>query len=247
MTTRLPSDQDSDRDSDEQLLARTARGDAQAFALLFRRLHGRVYRFALHMTGIGAVADDVTQDVFMAVMRDAARYQGGRSGVVAWLCGIARNCARQRFDRDRRFQSLDPGDTLDEDDLGGEGAVQTDPLGDLTRAEGIQRVRKAVLSLPVRYREVVVLCDLQELTYAEAAEALSCAVGTVRSRLHRGRLLLAAKLSSREPSTETEGASSKLTESAKPDGSAKPEPTATPEPTTATERSVKLTRSRSCA
>jgi RNA polymerase sigma-70 factor (ECF subfamily) len=238
MTTRPPGDQHFDLDSDEQLLARTAQGDAQAFALLFRRLHGQVYRFALHMTGMSAVADDVTQDVFMVVMRDAARYQTGRSGVVAWLCGIARNCARQRFDRDRRFQPLDPADTLDprknEADVVGDCVLPTDPLGDLTRAEGIERVRKAVLSLPVRYREVVVLCDLQELTYAEAAEALACAVGTVRSRLHRGRLLLADKLSSPDPSTETLG------ESAKPSGSAKPE-------RSAKLASVKLDRPRSCA
>ena len=59
-------------------------------------------------------------------------------------------------------------------------------------------MRRAVLTLPLRYREVVVLCDLQELSYAEAADALACAVGTVRSRLHRGRQLLAAKLSARE-------------------------------------------------
>jgi RNA polymerase sigma-70 factor, ECF subfamily len=187
MTTRPPRD----LDSDDQLLARTAGGDAQAFAQLFNRRHGQVYRFALHMTGIPAVAEDVTQDVFMVAMRSAAQYRAGRSGVAAWLCGIARNCARQRFDRDRCFQPLDEDDDAGRQDIAGQG----DPLGDLTRAEGIERVRKAVLSLPVRYREVVVLCDLQELSYAEAADALACAVGTVRSRLHRGRQLLADKLS----------------------------------------------------
>jgi RNA polymerase sigma-70 factor (ECF subfamily) len=207
MTTRPPSD----LESDEQLLARTAEGDAQAFSLLFRRRHGQIYRFALHMTGVAALADDVTQDAFMVLMRDATRYQPGRSGVAAWLCGIARNCARQRLNRDRPFQPLE-----DEDDsVGGEVALQTDPLGDLTRAEGIVRVRKAVLSLPVRYREVVVLCDLQELSYAEAADALACAVGTVRSRLHRARLLLAAKLSATDPSP------GKLGEPAEPEESAR--------------------------
>lgn len=195
MTTPPPND----LDSDEQLLARAAGGDAQAFAALFRRRQAEVYRFALHMTGSAPAADDVTQDVFMAVMRDAARYQPGRSGVVAWLCGIARNCARQRLDRDRAFLPLDPADH-DEAEEGGNTPAQTDPLGELTRAEGIERVRKAVLSLPVRYREAVVLCDLQELSYAEAADALACAVGTVRSRLHRARSLLADKLSANDPS-----------------------------------------------
>ena len=123
-------------------------------------------------------------------MRSAGRFEPGRSVVAAWLCGIARNCARQRLDRDRVSAARGRGRA------GGGGAGRApDPLGDLTRAEGIERVRRAVLRLPVRYREVVVLCDLQELSYAEAADALACAVGTVRSRLHRGRHLLAEKLS----------------------------------------------------
>jgi RNA polymerase sigma-70 factor (ECF subfamily) len=193
----------SDRDADDDLIARVAQGDPQAFALLFRRRQGEVYRFALHMTGAPAAADDVTQDAFMVVMRTAARYEPGRSGVTAWLCGIARNCARQRLGRERPFQPLED---VDEDAIEETGRA-ADPLIDLTRAEGIAQVRRAVLSLPVRYREVVVLCDLQELSYAEAAEALACAVGTVRSRLHRGRLLLATKLSVRaaDASTETSG------------------------------------------
>ena len=189
----------TDLDSDERLLAKTADGDPQAFAQLFSRRHGEVYRFALHMTGVPAIADDVTQDVFMVVMRSAARYQPGRSGVTAWLCGIARNCARQRFDRDRCLHPLEDEAEAGRDEV----AVQADPLTDLTRAEGIERVRKAVASLPIRYREVIVLCDLQELSYVEAADALECAVGTVRSRLHRGRQLLAGKLSAADVSART--------------------------------------------
>ena len=76
--------------------------------------------------------------------------------------------------------------------------VDADALGDLTRAESIEALREAVLTLPVRYREAVVLCDLQEMSYADAASALGCAVGTVRSRLHRGRALLAVKLTASE-------------------------------------------------
>jgi RNA polymerase sigma-70 factor (ECF subfamily) len=68
------------------------------------------------------------------------------------------------------------------------------PLDDLVQAETIELVRKAVLSLPAKYREVVVLCELQDVSYGEAAEVLGCAIGTVRSRLHRARALLLAKL-----------------------------------------------------
>jgi RNA polymerase sigma-70 factor (ECF subfamily) len=66
---------------------------------------------------------------------------------------------------------------------------------DFSRTDTIASVRKAVLSLPERYREVVVLCDLQEMSYEEAATIVGCAVGTVRSRLHRARTFLAVKLS----------------------------------------------------
>ena len=178
---------------DEDLLRRTADGEAAAFAELFRRQRQVIYRFALHMTGRPAAADDVVQEVFLRVMLDAARYQSGRSGVAAWLCGIARNCARQWLDRDRPFQPLE----IEMAEATG-SSVLSDPLGDLTRAEGIARLRKAVLSLPVHYREAVVLCDLEELSYADAADAIGCAIGTVRSRLSRGRVLLAAKLVGRQ-------------------------------------------------
>jgi len=216
----------SDRDADDDLIGRVAQGDAQAFALLFRRRQADVYRFALHMTGMPAAADDVTQDAFMVVMRTAARYEPGRSGVTAWLCGIARNCARQRLGRERAFQPLDEVD----DEVIEEAA---DPLIDLTRAEGIAQVRRAVLSLPLRYREAVVLCDLQELSYAEAADALACAVGTVRSRLHRGRQLLASKLSA-WPAGESSDASGQ-----RPEGA--------PQRATTPVGPVKLGRSRSLA
>ena len=73
-----------------------------------------------------------------------------------------------------------------------------DPLGDLTRAERIDILKRAITSLPLRYREVIVLCDLQEVSYADAAAVLGCAIGTVRSRLHRGRALLAAKVAAAE-------------------------------------------------
>jgi RNA polymerase sigma-70 factor (ECF subfamily) len=184
----------SDELPDDQLLRQIAAGSPQAFVELFRRRQGQVYRFALHMTASPATSDDVTQEVFLAVMRDAGRYEASRATVMAWLYGITRNYVRRRADRDRMLQPLDPA--IETPDIWNRSSP-SDPLGELTRAEQIATLRRAVLSLPVRYREAVVLCDLQELSYVEAAQALNCAVGTVRSRLHRGRSLLAAKLRER--------------------------------------------------
>jgi RNA polymerase sigma-70 factor, ECF subfamily len=189
----MRDDTSVDPAADDELVARVAEGDGEAFGTLFRRRQGLVYRFALHMTGSECAAEDVTQEVFLAVMHGANRYEPGRSGVTAWLCGIARNHARRRLARERSLVPLEEGDD-------GEGewpAACLDPLEDLTRAEGIAALRKAILTLPLRYREAVVLCDLQELSYAAAADALGCAVGTVRSRLHRGRALLASKMTAR--------------------------------------------------
>lgn len=177
-------------ESDDLLLARVGAGAADALATLFRRRQADVYRFALHMSGSAALAEDATQDVFLIVMREAARYQPGRSTVAAWLCGIARNCVRQRLERDGKWESLDDAGDGEET----QPAAYPDPVGDLARGERVEMLRRAVIALPVRYREVVVLCDLEELSYAEAADALACAIGTVRSRLHRARTMLAARL-----------------------------------------------------
>jgi RNA polymerase sigma-70 factor (ECF subfamily) len=176
-------------------MASIALGDAQAFAELFRRHRAQVYRFVLHMSASPSMADDVTQDVFVQLMLDAARFDAERGSVGPWLFGFARNMLRRRFEREPAFQPLVDEETgRDIEPI----ATAEDTLGDLTRAERIEILRRAILTLPLRYREPVVLCDLHEVSYVDAAAAIGCAVGTVRSRLHRGRALLAAKMSALE-------------------------------------------------
>jgi RNA polymerase sigma-70 factor (ECF subfamily) len=168
-------------DSDEALIAAVAAGDREAFGLLYRRRRPDVYRFALHMTGRPATAEDIAQDVFLAVIREARRFQAGRSGVVPWLLGIARNHARRRL-TERRYEPLPAARD--------EPQVVSDPAESLDRRRRVDALRRALGCLPIAYREAVVLCDLQELTYEDAAAAAGCAIGTVRTRLHRGRALL---------------------------------------------------------
>lgn len=184
----------SEHPADEELIARIAGGDREAFAALYRRRRSDVYRFALLVCGAEAVADDVTQDVFMAVIHHAGRYQAGRSGVVPWLFGITRNHVRRSQHRQRMAVSLPEAESTEPRKL----AIDSDPLAGLARREHVAALRRAVLELPVKYREAIVLCDLHELSYADAASALGCAIGTVRSRLHRGRALLATRLRATE-------------------------------------------------
>jgi RNA polymerase sigma-70 factor (ECF subfamily) len=174
---------------DEALIVRIAGGDRDAFALLYRQCRSDVYRFAVHMCNSPAVAEDVVQDVFVAVITDASRYRPGQSGVLPWLLGIARNHVR-RFRSQRAILPLP-----DEETRAGQAlAVERDPLIELTRQRHDTALRYALQALPPRYREAIVLCDLQELSYDAAAKALGCAIGTVRSRLHRGRARLARSL-----------------------------------------------------
>jgi RNA polymerase sigma-70 factor (ECF subfamily) len=170
---------------DPDLLHRAIRGQEDAFTMLYRRRQGGVYRFALQMTGSVAAAEDVTQETFIALLKLGERFDSERGTVASFLYGIARNVVMRRLERDSRNAWSDDGNDV---------AADGDVLEDLTRRETIEQVRRAVLSLPPVYREVVVLCDLQDTSYEDAATALECAVGTIRSRLNRGRGMLARKL-----------------------------------------------------
>lgn len=197
--------------SDDELLRLSLAGDENAFVTLYRRRQGGIYRFALQMSGSQAIAEDVTQEVFMVLMGDARNYDSAKGSLSAYLYGIARNHVLRALSRDRSFVSIGEGYEEDGEPTHEQLVAQDDPLGDLTRSEVIESVRQAVTALPPHYREVVVLCDLHEMSYAEAAQILNCAVGTIRSRLHRARSLLIEKLRSmNEP-----GASSSIVNSAR--------------------------------
>jgi len=172
--------------TDSELVRTMLGGDRDAFAELYRRRQRDVYRFALHMTGVPDLAEDVTQEVFMVLMRKGNEYDELKGSVNAFLLGVARNYALRRLRQERHFVTIEDAASIASFDAGASEK--------LTRTEAILAMHKAVLSLPEHYREAVVLCDLQELTYAEAAAVLDCAIGTLRSRLHRARTMLSEKL-----------------------------------------------------
>jgi RNA polymerase sigma-70 factor (ECF subfamily) len=178
--------------SDVDLLRLMTAGDEDAFAELYRRRQGGLYRFALQMSGSPAIAEDVTQETFIVLIRSAERYDPERGSLAAYLYGIARNHVLRRLEQDRVFVPL--ADSTDEGVTPPAMIAEGDPLGDLTRGEMIQSLRDSILALPAHYREVVVLCELHEMSYIEAANIVGCAVGTVRSRLHRARALLVERL-----------------------------------------------------
>lgn len=174
---------------DAELLKAIQSGDESAFAALYRSRQSGIFRFALQMCGSQSLAEDVTQEVFLVLIRETHAFDPARGSLSGFLYGIARNQLLRKLQRERFYAPLEP--EIEEGHSLADGAG---PLETLSRSETIESVRKAVLSLPERYREAVVLCDLEEMSYVETAEVLGCAIGTVRSRLHRGRAMLLEKL-----------------------------------------------------
>ncbi len=168
---------------DARLLADIAAGAEQAFVELYRRRHKDVYRFAFAMAKSRSFAQDVTQEVFLNVLENASRFDGAKGSARAWLFGCARYVTIDRLRLERRWTDDMPADvaTHDSDER-------------LAADQRVERLHAAIARLPVEFRETLVLCELHELTYAETARVLDCPVGTVRSRLHRARALLAAML-----------------------------------------------------
>ena len=183
----------AEQERDGVLLRRAAKGDEDAFAFLYRRHQAALYRFALRMTGSAWAAEEIVQDIFMTLMRDPNKYDPERGTLGAFLYGVGRNRVMKYLERLPREVSLEEKN----EDGSGPGIVLQDPLTPGIWAEQRERreqVRAAVLELPAEFREAVVLCELEEMSYEEAAQMAGCPIGTIRSRLHRGRALLLAKL-----------------------------------------------------
>jgi len=167
--------------SDEELYRLMRKGSQEAFARLYERREPALYRFALHMSGSPAVAEEVSHEVFVQLMGPSTRFDETKGSLESFLYGIARNLVRV-------VRRLGPvAEPVDR-------PVHHDILGDLIGDETTAILHRTVRELPERYRDVVVLCDLEERSYEDVARIMRCPIGTVRSRLHRARALLAAKL-----------------------------------------------------
>jgi RNA polymerase sigma-70 factor, ECF subfamily len=172
---------------DEATLLRRARdGDEGAFAELYARHHGPIYRYAARMCGPDA-ADDVLQETFVVILERAQGFDPARGTFGAYLFGVARHMVLKQLGPKYQVPQV----------VGTDAAPPLRPqdaLDALTARERMAAVRVAIASLPPVYREVVVLCDLEELEYPQAAQIVGCPIGTIRSRLHRARALLVSKL-----------------------------------------------------
>lgn len=176
-------------DSDSQLLARCRAGDESAWQVLVARHTRRVYGVVYRFTGRVDEAEDLTQEVFLKVFQNLERYRIEEGAFGAWLSTVARHQAIDRYRRRReeRFRE-------DESTLESLPSREQSPLAALERDERVRLVQSGLKALPRDLRAVLVLCDLQGVPYEQAAQMLEVPLGTVKSRLNRGRLELAKRL-----------------------------------------------------
>jgi len=144
------------------------------FQAAFDQHKDAVYRFAWRMCASPAAAEDITQNVFVGLLRHPDRFDPTRGTLRAFLLGIARNIALKHWRAEHRFEPLD------------DEAMVAEPV-DLDRGEVGDIVGRAVRALPPLQREVVILVEYEGLTLAEVARTVDADVGTVKSRLHRAR------------------------------------------------------------
>lgn len=177
---------------DVEQMARLAAGDTSALHELYAT-HGRaLLRFSTAMCRSRQAAEDLVHDTFVALLHGRTLFDPSQGTVFAYLCGVLRHRISRHFRQQKRWVALDPrGESLDE-------SQEPANVDEIARSELSAAFRRAMLELPLQHREVIALCDLEELPYATVAGILDCPIGTVRSRLHRARALLTLRLASLE-------------------------------------------------
>jgi len=179
---------------DEEIMTRLAAGDPAALRELYER-HGRaLLRFSAAMCRSRQSAEDLVHDTFVALLRGPSLFDPAQGSVFGYLCGVLRHRISRHYRQQKRWVALDSSDeapvTLDRESPG--------PADEIARSQVTAAFRRALLELPLQHREIIALCDLEELPYQTVAGILDCPIGTVRSRLHRARALLTLRLASLE-------------------------------------------------
>ncbi|MEO1087268.1 MAG: sigma-70 family RNA polymerase sigma factor [Acidobacteriota bacterium] len=166
------------------LAARHAYGDESAFEEIYQRYAGLVYNLCFRMAGRGEEAEDLTQEVFMRIHRHLARFNG-RSSLKTWIYRVTLNHCRSKLSR-KRYPTAPLAEEVEEGGVLLEATDRGPEESSLAR-DAARRVAAGLLKVKPKYREAVVLRDIEGLAYDEIAEVLGVRIGTVRSRIARGR------------------------------------------------------------
>jgi len=178
--------------TDPELIERYLAGDAAAFSTLVRRHEKRVYNLCYRMLGREEDARDAAQDAFITALRKLSSFRG-EAQFTTWLHRVTVNACYDVLRRKRREPMLEP--SREEDAPEPPGPASPDHADSAVAAVDVQR---ALMRVPQEFRAVLVMHDVHDLAYEDIAESLGIPVGTVKSRLHRGRVALAGELGESE-------------------------------------------------
>lgn len=178
----------TEAEADEELVRRFRAGEPEAFTDLVRRHQHRVYSVCLRVLGDADAAADVAQDTFLTVLRKLDGFRG-EAAFTTWLHRVAVNACYDELRRKRRRPMLHVvADDGPEHEAGPPAPDHADEVA------GTRDVAAALASIPEEFRVTLVLADVQDMAYEQISKVLDVPVGTVKSRVHRGRLALAAAL-----------------------------------------------------
>ena len=179
----------TERQTDEELARLVAAGQVEVFAQLYERYYDRAYRLAWAMTGNREAAEEMTQEIFLRAWQKAGQFRGD-SKFGTWFYRLATHCClnfRNRLPR-RRHEPIDIIELLPQPD------VMKQIEANAQRREIQGEVHRALLSLKPKWRMILILKEIEGLSYEEISEQMNCSTGTVASSLNRSRALLARKL-----------------------------------------------------
>jgi RNA polymerase sigma-70 factor (ECF subfamily) len=180
----------ADESSSEcELLKGLVKGRDEAMSEIYRRHGGLVYRYSLRLIQDVSLAEEVTQEVFLALLKQAGQFDAERGSLSTWLCGIARRHVWKQLRMRNRHPAMPSDEELDEVE-----SLDEDLCEVLTRQETLLAVERGIETLSADLREVIVLCAFEEMKYEDVAAVLGVPIGTVRSRLHRAKHRLALLL-----------------------------------------------------
>lgn len=175
--------------NEANLIQRIAGGNEIAFDQIYQRYRLRVYGFSYRMTLNQTVAEDITHETFLVLVRNPERFKAERGSLLTYLCAVARNLVmnhlRRKYNGDKGFDEFDNFDIPDRG---------KSPLATLLDKELAERINDCIAALPSLQREVIILREYEGLSYEDIAKVTEAELGAVKTRLHRARQTLAKNL-----------------------------------------------------
>lgn len=180
------------KEIEKTLIEKAVRGDAAAFGEIYYSLRDPIYSFAYRMLREASAAEDITQEVFMFLLENPAKYQAERGSLFSFLCGVTRNKVMRHLQKTATKTESLPEETGEFIEITGD--FRQNPLDLLLDGELFEKVEESLARLPMLQREAIILREIHELSCEEIAQITGAEIGAIKVRLHRARKSLAREI-----------------------------------------------------